>query len=240
MVEPSERMVAGGSIAPASIRNESYDGVAKPRNVVRDLAIDWERFRPLAELPGAALVSIEWFCGAKTITVDALEQLETRARIDRHGGITLAYPRYCRTGTGDMFVCGVRLRPLDPDRKKSAVPGSAFAPPALPGIVAVSNPSGVYVVEGETDAAKIWILTGGAANIIVLGGTVGAKHAAWDRYVAAPGVPVYVALDSDRRHPGEPRSVFRGEEAAAELLVRYRRRGIDARRLAPPGKDWCE
>jgi hypothetical protein len=212
------------------------DRQAKAPNPPRDLTSEWERLVPLAEATPSARAIIGRFAESKNITLEALEQLETRVKVDRNGGISLAFPRYVLAEDDRLLVVAIRYRPLDPDRARRSAPGSALAPPVLPQIVGDVDASEFYIVEGETDAARLWILTGGKAAIVVLGGTGGAFYPAWDRLY--PGqATIYIALDNDKRGPHEPLSVVRGEEASEELL---RRLGDRAVRLRPPGKDWCE
>jgi hypothetical protein len=167
---------------------------------------------------------IEAFCEEKRITFDALEQLETRYTITSPGGVVLAYPRYAyfqseRLGVLTRKVAGIRTRDLDPERGKSAVPGSRFAPPVLPAIIGDAASLDWFAVEGETDAARLWDLTRGDCAVVVYGGTQAARYAAWD--VLYPrGATVWVAFDGDHRLPDEPPSVMRGDEAAALLLER--------------------
>jgi hypothetical protein len=216
-------------------RRDHYDRVVREPNRLRDLIKEWERYTPLRDLPAVASSRVEAFCASKRITIEALEQLDTRARVNRHGGVVLAYPRYAHA-EGGSFVCGIRLRDLDPEIGKSSVPGSRFAPPAQPSVIGNSDSLDWFAVEGETDGARLWLLTRGEAAIVVYGGTQAARYAEWDA-VYPDGATVYVAFDSDRRRSDEPASVMRGAEAA-ELLMR---RLPDARRLAPLGaKDWAE
>jgi hypothetical protein len=192
----------------------------------------WDRFTPLADLPPVALVRVEAFCETKRITPEALAQLDTRAEINRHGGIVLAYPRR----TPDGVVRGIRLRDLDPAIGKTSVPCSRFAPPVLPAVIGDTSSLDWLAVEGETDAARLWLLTHGEAAVVVYGGTQAARYIEWDA-VYPPDARVCVAFDADRRRADEPPSVMRGHEAAALLMARL----PGARRLIPLGaKDWCE
>jgi hypothetical protein len=223
------------SAAEAEPRRGHYDFSPRKPNRLRDLTNEWERYAPLADLPAAALARVEAFCESKRITVEALEQLGTRARVNRHGGVVLAYPRYAGVDDGSI-VCGIRLRDLDPAIGKSSVPGSRFAPPALPAVVGNVDSLDWLAVEGETDAARLWLLTRGEAAIVVYGGTQAARYAEWDA-LYPPDATVYVAFDADRRRPDERPSVMRGAEAAALLMERL----PHSRRIVPLGaKDWAE
>jgi hypothetical protein len=213
----------------------AYTFEPKTPNKPRDLSAAWEKPIPLADASPRVRELIDHFCESKNITREALEQLETRVKVDKSGGVVLAYPRRVLTPEGEV-VCAVRYRPLDPDRPRYCEKGSALAPPVLPQVIGDTTSLEWYVVEGETDAARLWMLTEGKAAILILGGTQGSRAAEWD-LLYPPEASVYIALDSDSRKPDDLPGTLRGEEAAAIMLDRLGDRAV---RLRPPGKDWCE
>jgi hypothetical protein len=218
---------------PAAYRVERD---AKPPNTPRNLTAAWDKLTALEEAPPQVRDVVAHFAESKRITLEALEQLETRVKVGNGGAVTLAFPRYVLAPTDEFIVCAIRYRPLDPDRPRTCEKGSALAPPVLPQTIGDTDSSEWFVCEGETDGARLWLLTEGEAAIVVLGGTRHATFSAWD-LLYPPEATVYVALDADRRKRGEPASVFRGEEASELLLQRLGGRAV---RLRPPAKDWCE
>jgi hypothetical protein len=217
-------------VTPDPYRRENRPRPGPPK----DLTEVWEKYTPLEQAPEQVLERVRYFCESKRITAEALSKLETRFRVDRHGGVVLAYPRYARLN-GRVVVCAVKRRPLDQEQPRNAEPGSRIGPPAEPQVVGNRKSNRWFVVEGETDAARLWLLTGGQAAIVSLGGTSGVYYKVWDK-TYPPEATVFIALDSDRLEPGE--QGLRGEEAAAILLERL----PNAIRLRPPAgaKDWCD
>ena len=74
----------------------SYDRLAddaerQPRRRVVDHSARWEKLQPLGSVNGAIEERVRAFCTAKRIRPEALIALEARVKVDKHGGVLLAY-----------------------------------------------------------------------------------------------------------------------------------------------------
>jgi putative DNA primase/helicase len=203
-----------------------YEGVRReeagaPKQPV-DLTAKWDALKPLTDAPDAVRAAVEALAASKRITFDSLLAQDCRYSVRKGGAIVLHWAGR----TADGMVCGIRNRPLDPEKRKDSVPGSTWPMPLVFG--KTEQPERVYITEGETDSARISILDPEGLVLSFPSGVGRGKHwkAEW-RPLLPEHVPVYVALDNDKA----------GQQTASVVLNEL----PGAALLRPVGAiDWCE
>jgi AAA domain len=192
------------------------DDAERPKRVV-DHRDAWERLTPLLRVNGTARERIEAFAAAKRVSLDALVALGTRVRVDKNGGVELAwgYP------LGEA-VTAIKFRPLG-DKPRYALTPSVFVEPL---VIGRTRSLDWFVAEGETDTARLYDLVGGAAAILVLPAGALTFRREWAAVIPR-GATVYLCHDADEA--GD-----KGAEKAAEII------GGRTVRLRPPESDWCD
>lgn len=216
---------------------DAYLRLAKPANPPRDLSYVWANLDVLEEAPEVVLGRVDWWARSKGSSLPTLARMAVRYRVNRHGGVHIAYAVRCaatdalEAGT----VVGVKFRDLDPDapRVKFCAPGTRLKYPALPSLYGCQEPRRVFVCEGESDGAWLLERCDDDGAVLCLHGGAALFADEWLELVPA-GADVLVATDNDwDRKQGNI-----GEELAQRILRRLPR----ARRLRPlfPAKDWCE
>jgi hypothetical protein len=207
----------------------------------QDLSGRWEGLKPIGEASEDRFrPRIEQFCERKGISFESLQALGARYRLKelppepgpmsqwREYDVELAYALPGRLN-GSRTVTGIKFRCIDGVDEKGrplrrAEDGSTCTEPVVFGDRSSDR---WFVAESETDAARIWDLTGGRDAILVL--PWGAKH--WKPSYADPiprGAEVLVALDADED----------GDDGAGKVA---RSLGGRAARLRPPEptEDWA-
>jgi hypothetical protein len=215
---------------------DSYRRLRERRepNLPRDMSLDWERFTPVSDATGSVLSRIGYWAQSKGFTVRALELQEVGFRIDRNGGVTLAYP--VRTLEG--AIVAIKLRGLD--GKKNCVPGSRLKYPAMPSLYGAGNPRRVFVCEGESDAAFLLEHIQETDAVLCCHAGAGVFCPEWIGGIPDSASEVFICSDNDYdRRPAYPGDVANiGEQFAQKWLARV----PGSKRLKPPfpAKDWCE
>jgi hypothetical protein len=163
--------------------------------------------------------------------------MNVRYRVNRHGGVQLAYAVRCaKTETLEAgTVVGVKFRDPDPEapRVKFCAPGTRLKYPALPSLYGCQEPRRVFVCEGESDAAWLLERCDEDGAVLCLHGGALLFYPEWLELIPE-AADVLAATDNDwDRKQGNI-----GEELAQRIL----RHLPAARRLRPPfpAKDWCE
>lgn len=169
----------------------------------------WEALTPI--VTAHARARVVKFCEDKNIDFGDLSDLGTRTN-----GNELAF------GIPDEHgqITGIKYRNIATGARRCE-PGSTFPWPLV-----VGNPRAMewFVVEGETDAARLLGLTENAA-LLVLPSGAGMFKREWAGMVPRAAT-VYLAYDNDQA----------GEQGAAKA----HRFLAGAMRLRPPVKDWCD
>jgi hypothetical protein len=191
----------------------------KPKRVT-DHRDAWERLTPLLGVNGTTRERVEVFCQAKRISVEGLLALDTRVKVDAHGGVELAWAYRAPTHA----VTAVKFRPLG-DKKRYALEPSTFLQPL---VVGRRDSLDWFVAEGETDGARLFDLVGDAAAVLVLPAGALTFKREWAAVVPR-GARVFLCHDADEA--GD-----QGAEKAARIL------GGRTVRLRPPvdDGDWCD
>lgn len=216
---------------------EAYVRLAKPANPPRSLEHVWVNLDELEGAPEVVLGRVDWWARSKGASLHTLVRMGVRYRVNRHGGVYIAYAVCCaatetlQAGT----VVGVKFRDLDPDapRVKFCAPGSRLKYPALATMYGCQEPRRVFVCEGESDAAWLLERCDEDGAVLCLHGGAALFSAEW-LYPIAEDADVLVATDNDWDRP----QGNIGEDLAQRILRHLPR----ARRLRPPfpAKDWCE
>jgi len=216
---------------------DAYVRLAKPANPPRDLSHAWAKLKTLDDAPDVVLGRVEWWASSKGSSLETLARMGVRYRVNRHGGVHIAYAVRCaETETLEVgTVVGVKLRDLDADapRVKFCAPGTRLKYPALPTLYGCAEPRRVFVCEGESDAAWLLERCGDDGAVLCLHGGAALFSPEWLALIPED-VEVLVATDNDwDRKRGNI-----GEQLAQRIL----RELPHARRLRPPfpAKDWCE
>jgi hypothetical protein len=201
-----------------------YDRLAeqaeKPKRLV-DWTHRWEQLQPLGSVNGTVEQRIRHFCAEKRIRPEALIALDTKIKIDKHGGVLLAFAGYSPTGA----VCAIKYRPLGGSShdSRTEAPSTWMLPP----IVGTRDAGEWYVVEGETDTARILDLVAGRVAVLCLPAGAKTFKREWADLISSGSI-VFLCHDADA--DGDA-----GAEKAAALLV-----GRKTIRVRPPAKDWCD
>jgi hypothetical protein len=214
-----------------------YVRLAKPANPPRDLSCVWANLNTLEDAPDVVLGRVEWWAHSKGSSLPTLARMNVRYRVNRHGGVHIAYAVRCaqtealEAGT----VVGVKFRDLDSEapRVKFCAPGTRLKFPALPSLYGCADARRLFVCEGESDAAWLLERCDDDGAVLCLHGGAALFSAEWLELVP-DGADVLVATDNDW---DRPRGNI-GEQLAQRILAQL----PSARRLRPPfpAKDWCE
>jgi hypothetical protein len=193
----------------------------KQRRVV-DWTPRWEQLQPLGSVNGTVEERVRQFCTDKRIRPEALIALDAKIKIDKHGGVCLAFAGYGPTGQ----VVAIKYRPLDGSShdSRTEAPSTWLLPP----IIGMRDATEWYIVEGETDTARILDLVAGGVAVLCLPAGARTFKREWAELVP-PGATVYLLHDADA--DGDA-----GAEKAARII------GSNAVRVRPPvdGGDWCD
>jgi hypothetical protein len=192
---------------------------ARSRRIV-DHRGAWERLTPLSGVNGTIKQRVETFAREKRISTEALIALGTRVKVDRHGGVELAWG-YEAHG----LVTAVKVRPLSEDKNRYALEPSTFVRPI---VIGNAHTLDWFVAEGETDAARLYDLVGDRAAILVLPAGAKTFRRTWADLIPR-GATVYLAHDADEA----------GDEGAAKAAKLISGRAV---RVRPPVEhhDWCD
>jgi hypothetical protein len=188
----------------------------RPPKRLRDHTATWNQLEPASAANG----SVTAFCARKGISVAALEALGARIAV-RNGQVCLAF-----AGTnGNGVVTAIKYRPVDGSSHDStAEKSSVWLRPLVIGNMASRD---WFIVEGETDAARIHGLAGDAVAIVVLPAGARTFKRGWADPIPR-GARVFLALDND--DDGDA-----GAEKIASIL------GGSVRVRPPDGvNDWCD
>ena len=160
----------------------------KPRQTV-DMTRIWDQFEPIGSVNGATRELVAAFCERKRITVDALEKLGARYAI--HGGrACLAFGGVSASGR----VTAIEYRPLDgSSHDTTAENKSVWLRPIVAGDPLALN---WLITEGETDAARLLELSGGAAAVLALPAGAETFKREWAAVVPR-GARVWLCHDND-------------------------------------------
>jgi hypothetical protein len=192
---------------------------------------------PLASALPVGRARVEMFASDKSTTIETLQRMGVRYRLNRHGGVQIAYAVRCAE-TDNLAagtVVGVKFRDLDPAARPSkfCAPGSRLAFPALPTLYGAEDPRRLFVCEGESDAAWLLARCGESDAVFCLHGGAALFCREWLGHMPLAD-EVLVATDNDwDRSLGN---------IGDQLARRFLRELPQARRLRPPfpAKDWCE
>jgi hypothetical protein len=194
----------------------------RPRNV-RDHTAAWNRLAPIADASPTALAAVEAFCDRKRITVAALEALGTRVTHRGDMGLCLAYAgRSPATG----HVVAIKYRPINGTSHDSVCEKPSVW--LRPIIVGNRDSLDWLILEGETDAARLYELVGDRCAILVLPTGARTFEPAW-RDPIPRGATVRLCHDADA--DGDA-----GADRQARII------GGRTIRVRPPieGGDWCD
>ena len=193
------------------------------RGTVRDHSQQWNRLIPIGQAGEDARAALVAFCERKRVTVGAFEAMGARIiRRDDHGGYCLAYSG----NNGNGKITAVKYRPLNGGS------GDSFAePPSVwlrPIVVGQRDSLNWLIVEGETDAARLFDLVGDRCAILALPAGAQTFKREWADLIPRGAT---VALCHDADEAGD-----QGAEKAAQII------GSRTVRVRPPvdGGDWCD
>jgi hypothetical protein len=208
--------------------SDAYDRLAnrehKPKQI-RDHSEAWSRFVPLGSVNDSVREQIESFCESKRITLAGLEALGTRVRlVERIRGfaptatLVWAYPAVVGSKT---IIPAVKYRNLERGEKKAHYPSTFLAAK----VIGNRDSHDLFVVEGETDAARVFELIGDVAAIMVLPAGALTFKADWLAQIPR-GATIHCCHDADKA--GD-----KGAAKVAELVG-------GAVRVKSPAGDWCD
>jgi AAA domain len=216
---PSRQERVGAAQAAPTDYQRLAEEAERPRKVA-DHRQAWEQLIPVLGVNGTVRERIEHFAASKHISIEALIALHTRVKIDKVGGVELAWGYVTRAGT----VTAVKFRPLG-DKKRYTLTPSTFLEPLVIGNL---HSLDWLVAEGETDAARLYDLVGDVAAILVLPAGAATFRREWANVIPRGAT---VALCHDADEAGD-----NGAAKAARIL------GGKTMRLRPPDdyQDWCD
>jgi hypothetical protein len=195
---------------------------AKRPKTIRDHTARWNALQSLGSVNGTLEQHIRRFCADKRIRPEALIALDARIKVDRHGGIFLAFAGRAPAGQ----VTAIKYRPLGGSShdSKAEEPSVWLLPP----IIGRRDALNWFVCEGETDTARILDLVSGTVAVLCLPAGAKTFKREWADMIPR-GATVYLCHDADT--DGDA-----GAERAARIL------GSKTVRLRPPvdGGDWCD
>lgn len=203
----------------------NYEGMAQREASARphDLATAWGRTRPIQSTTPEVLKRVGDFCLHKGFSVDALESTGAQIAIRGRGpDIFLAWAGHGRL-QGKRTITAVKYRHIETG-KRYAEPGSKWMEPIICGDRFARD---WFVVEGETDAARLNYLVGDVAAILCLPAGALTVQPEWLGLIPG-GATVYLALDADT--PGD-QGALKAQRVLFQHTVRVR---------PDRGKDWCE
>ena len=179
----------------------------------------WERLTPLLGVNGTVRERVKAFTAEKGVSLESLIALATRVRVDKAGGVELAWG-YQANGA----VTAVKFRPLG-DKPRYALEPSVFLQPLVTGNVRSLD---WIIAEGETDAARLFDLVGDRCAILVLPAGALTFKPQWAGVIPR-GATVGLAHDADEAGNS-------GAEKAARVI------GRSTVRIRPPVEsgDWCD
>jgi AAA domain len=190
---------------------------------VTDHSAAWSQLEPIGSTNGSTRERVECFCAEKRITLAALEALGTRVRVDRHGGVELAWG-YPAQVNGRQVITALKFRPLG-DKERYAANPSVFIEP-----IVVGNRDSLdwFLAEGETDTARLFELVGDVAAVMLLPAGAATIKIEWAKRIPR-GATVHLCHDADEAGDA-------GAKKAAAML------GGRVIRVRPPEgyKDFCE
>ena len=162
----------------------------KPRPGV-DLTPVWDKLQPIGGVNGATRAQLDAFCERKRISVAALEALGARYAV-RNSRPCLAFGGV----NGNGRVSAIKYRPVDGSSHDSTAENkSVWARP-----IVASDPLALnwLVAEGESDAARLYELSGGAAAVLTLPAGAATFKPEWARIVPR-GATVWLCSRQRRR-----------------------------------------
>lgn len=196
-----------------------HDGQSKS---VADLTAKWDRLQTIADADDETRIAIKDFCQRKSIAFADLEALDTRVRRVGVGDYQLAWGG----SNGNGQITAIKYRPLGGSSHdcKSEEPSTWVRPI----IVGKRDSLDWLIVEGETDAARLYGLVGDVCSILILPTGALRFEVAWADLIPR-GARVALCLDADEW--GD-----KGAAKAAEII------GGGTVRVRPPveGTDWCD
>jgi len=189
---------------------------------VHDLGVRWQQLAQIENATPEAKRQIEVFCQMKGISLQGL--LAQEAKLAFHGrgpDLFLAFPGYARLN-GSRVVSAIKYRDVQTGKRKAEA-GSSFGEVKVIGDATAMD---WFIVEGETDGARLYDLVGHLAAVCILPAGASALRRVWFQRLPR-GARVYICLDADE-----------AGEAGSRKLMQILGNGI---RVRPPGvKDWCE
>jgi AAA domain len=189
---------------------------------IRDHTHRWEQLQPLGTVNGTLEQRVRRFCEDKRIRPEALVALDARVKVDKHGGVYLAFAGRAVNGA----VTAIKYRPLG----GSSHDTKAEAPSVWvrPIVVGQRDSLEWFVAEGETDAARILDLVPETAAVLCLPAGARTFKRGWAELIPR-GARVCLCHDADEE--GD-----KGAEKAARIV------GGNTVRLRPPNEDgdWCD
>lgn len=189
---------------------------------VRDLGLRWQALTLIDKAQPEIQAKLERFCHGKGISVQGLAAQEARVALHGRGPtVFLAFPGYARL-RGQRVVSAIKYRDIETGQRKAEA-GSSFGEANV-----IGDPTAMdwFVVEGETDGARLYDLVGSYAAICILPAGATAIRKAWFQRLPR-GAHVYICLDADDA----------GEEGSRRLAAICG----NCTRIRPPDvKDWCE
>ncbi len=192
-----------------------------PKRVV-DHSATWAKLAPISTVNGTARERIDAFCATKNITVDALEALGARVATRKSGAVELAFAG----DNGNGAITAVKYRPVNGSSHDSY----AESPSTWIRPIVIGNRWSLdwLIVEGETDAARLWDLVGNDVAILVLPNGANVFKNNWAALIPR-GATVALCHDGDEH--GD-----KGATKAASII------GGRTIRVRPPaeGTDWCD
>ena len=193
----------------------------KPSKAADHRAV-WDGLTPLLFAEPVVRERVETFARSKRISLEALIALGTRLKVDRHGGVELAWGYPHRNGNGET-ITAVKYRPLDPTKKRYAEPYSVFVTPLVLGR---RDSLDWFLAEGETDAARLYELVGEVAAVLVLPAGALTFKPSWAALIPR-GATVHLCHDADEA----------GDRGALKATKLLSGRTV---RIRPPLGDWCD
>jgi AAA domain len=195
---------------------------AERPKTIRDHTYRWEQLQPLGTVNGTLEQRIRRFCKDKRIRPEALVALDTRVKVDKHGGVFLAFAGRAVNGA----VTAIKYRPLGgSSHDTKAEPPSVWVRPI---VVGKRDSLEWFVVEGETDTARIVDLAPETVAVLCLPAGARTFKREWADLIPR-GARIYLCHDADNE--GD-----HGAEKTARII------GGNTVRVRPPveGGDWCD
>jgi hypothetical protein len=188
-----------------------------------DLDRAWGRCKPIEMSSPSVLDKLRSFCERKRFGIEALAATGARTALRGSGpDLFLAWAGQGRVA-GKRTITAVKYRHIETG-KRYAEPGSTWQEPIIVGDLMSRD---WFVVEGETDAARLVQLVGDVAAIVCLPAGALTVRPEWLGRIPG-GANVYLALDADQAGDA-------GALKAQRLLFQH------SIRVRPDsGKDWCE